>query len=120
MRWISLIVLSFLLFSCGDPIDQESVVNKAPDKLLSKEVFTEMLMDSYMMESAIRLEVSRGATDEEMSQYFYPQLFEKYDITEEEFKENIKFYSRDPKLMQEIQTTMVNRLTIKEEELMNL
>jgi len=71
------------------------------------------------MEAAIRQEIGKGSNAEDMSRYFYPQLFEKYHITEKEFKENMKYYARSPKLMQEIQTDMVNRLAKKEEELTN-
>lgn len=121
MRLLLILLLSLTLFSCDNSIsdNQDQGVNQVPEHLLSQEEFTNMLTDSYFVEAAIRQEVGKGAKGEEMSRYFYPQLFEKYHITEQDFKDNIKYYARNPELMQQIQTDMVNRLAIKEEELTN-
>jgi len=119
MRWLLIIFLTFSLFSCENFTNKEQDVNQIPKNLLNQEEFTNMLTDSYYIESIIRQEVGKGANANEMSRYFYPQLFEKYHITEQDFKENIKYYARNPELMQQIQTDMVNRLAVKEEELTN-
>jgi heme oxygenase len=116
-----LILLVFLtgLSACSNAGMDHDDVADVPKNLLDKEEFTNMLTDSYLIEAAIRQGVGKGQKAEELSKYYYPRLFEKYHITEEDFKENIKYYASQPELMQEIQTDMVNRLSVKEEELTN-
>ena len=119
LRLLIILIISFFLFSCGSQNEDPNVSSK-PDKLLDKEEFTNMLTDSYLIEAAIRQGLGKGEDAADLSRYFYPELFKKYNITEEDFKENIRYYSSRPELMQEIQTEMVNRLSHTEEELNNI
>ncbi len=119
LRFVVILIISLFLFSCGSQNEDTNIESK-PEHLLDKEEFTNMLTDSYLIEAAIRQGLGKGENAADLSRYFYPKLFEKYNITEEDFKENIRYYSSRPELMQEIQTEMVNRLSHKEEELNNL
>lgn len=119
MRLIILLFFSLVLSSCGSSIENEDNVAAVPNNLLPKEQFVDMLTDSYMIEAAIRQGVGKGENAEELSSFFYPKLFKKYHISEQDFKENIRYYSSQPELMQEIQTEVVDRLSLKEQELTN-
>jgi heme oxygenase len=114
-----LLVLLSGLTACSNTGSDSGDVAATPKNLLDKEQFTNMLTDSYLIEAAIRQGVGKGQKAEELSKYYYPRLFEKYHISEDDFKANIKYYASQPELMQEIQTDMVNRLSLKEEELTN-
>lgn len=119
MRYIILLLLSFSLLACNRTLSTDAEVAQVPENLLSQEVFTNLYYDSQLTEAAVRIEISKGTNTKEISRYLYEQLFEKYGITEEDFKANIRYYASDPALMQEIQTEVVNRLTKKEAELTN-
>ena len=119
MRYILFILFSVALISCTQELPTDKTVEQVPEHLLSEQVFTNMYYDAQLTESAVRLEIGKGSNSKEISRYLYDQLFEKYEITEADFKENIKYYASHPKKMQEIQTEVVNRLTQKEAALTN-
>ena len=119
MRYYILIFLVFTIVSCERTLPTEETVLQIPENLLSKEVFTEMYYDAQLTEGAVRSEISKGGKSDEISRYLYEQLFEKYKISEADFKANIKYYASDPEAMQEIQTEVVNRLSLEESKLMN-
>ena len=119
MRYLILLLFSFSLMSCNQELPTDKEVSQAPKNLLTKEVFTNLYYDSQLTEAAVRNEIAKGTNTKDISTYLYRELFDKYDITEEDFKDNIRYYASDPELMQEIQTEVVNRLTKKEAELTN-
>ena len=119
MRYFLSLVLILMFFSCERALPTDDSVVKTPSHLLSVEQFTDMYYDAQLTEGAVRLEVGKGAKSKEISAYLYQQLFDKYGISEEDFEANIKYYASDPELMQEIQTEVVNRLTLEESRLTN-
>ena len=120
MRYSLIIIFTFFLFSCNN---QESTTDKGlyqkPDHLLSRKEFTNIFEEVYLVDGAVRIEMSKGVNSTDISRYLYDELFKKYEITYEVYLENLDYYALDPLVMQEIQTEVVNRLTKKESTLTN-
>jgi len=114
MRYILFIIFSVALFSCTQELPTDKDVVQVPEHLLSEEEFTNMYYEAQLTEAAVRIEIGKGANSKEISRYLYDQLFAKYEISETDFEANIKYYASHPKKMQEIQTEVVNRLTLEE------
>ena len=119
MRYLLSLVLILMLFSCERALPKDESVIKIPNHLLSEEVFTELYYDAQLTEGAVRIEIGKGVKSKEISAYLYQQLFDKYGITKDDFEANIRYYASDPEVMQEIQTEVVNRLTLEESKLTN-
>jgi len=119
MRYFIISILALLMMSCQSQLPTDDTTAQTPKHLLSEEVFTNLYYDAQLTEAAVRIEIGKGAKSKEISRYLYDQLFQRYGISESDFKENLRYYASDPSKMQEIQTEVVNRLTKKEAELMN-
>ncbi len=108
-----LMLLLGLTFACSH--HQEVKIQK-PDPFLEQDVFTNIMVDIRLIESAIRQKVSTGSNDKELSKWYYDDLFAKYKINAQQLEANIMYYAQNPEEMAIINERVVERLTTLESE----
>lgn len=113
-RLIIIIAMACSLAACG--------FFRAPgkdkcDKLLSREMMTNILTDIYLLESYIRehQQIDRSLIDS--SDYYYYRLLKQYDVELITFEAALDCYLLDRQEMDAIHEEMLNRLSIKESEI---
>ena len=89
---------------------------KAPEGLIPKTEFIDIMVDVRMVETSIRQKISKGNNAIKSTDYYYSYVFKKHNITPEQFNKSLKYYSSEVKEMQDINVQVVERLTQMESE----
>ena len=108
MKKLLMLFFGMLLFSCAG--SQEDALVK-PENLIEKEKMIEVLADFRLVEGTVRQMAGYGKDTKELAKYYYDKVFEKHQITLEQFQQNMEYYSQQPEVMYEISSEVVNRLT---------
>lgn len=102
-----LLFLILLLVSCN----KKTANNQPPADIISKEKFILVMTDCRLAESAIALSMSKGENKDKVTQYFYSSVWKKHKITHRDFDASIQYYSKNPKMMDEIFQKVVTNLS---------
>jgi hypothetical protein len=108
-KLIFLFVVVLASCSAGDAVE-ETVISK-PDHFIEQEDMIRIMTDFRLTEATIRQMAGYGEDTRIISKFYYDNMFAKYEITPEIYKENLDYYANDPKLMHEMSAEVVNRLT---------
>lgn len=65
-----------------------------PDDLISRSTLTEIIAESYVIESTIHL-APDSLNKRDLAQQYYKELFDKYHITRQQFESSINYYIAD-------------------------
>ena len=118
MKRFFFIVFVLLLFSaCGNKSK-----TFAPDRLLTEQEMIDLMTDVQIIEADINYQKTQEREHKDsipskpidpvkLSRLYYEQLFEHYGITDSIFKQNIKYYSERPDVLEKIMDSVVQRLT---------
>ena len=119
MKRFSLIILLFVLVTaCGGHKDKGFI----PDRLLTEQEMIDLMTDVQIIEGDITYQKTRERELRDsikiepkdfvkLSEEYYGQLFEHYGITDSIFKQNIRYYTEQPALLEKIMDSVVQRLT---------
>lgn len=105
--YIILVSLTLGLFSCSGGDKTLDV----PDGILEREKFKAVLIDFQLAEAAISEERGKRDEVEYKTNLYYHHMFKKHDITREEFKKNIKYYTKYPGEFTAIYEEVINELS---------
>ncbi len=101
-----LVVLLFFVYSCSTaPKDYSS------NKIIPKDKMIKILVDFYLAEASILSQMQEGNYARDYAQYYYENLFKKYQINREEFLNSLKYYSFDIKQFSQIINATLLELT---------
>ena len=108
----SLPSLSFFIFSllilfvsCTDK------TNSVPSKIISKDKMVDVLVDIHLAEAAAD---NHGLTKPEINVMMaarYDSIFQKHEITFEQFRTSYDYYMNHPDVFSDIYSEVVNKLT---------
>jgi len=107
-HFLSLIIL-LLIFTYG--CDKNPSQSKAPENLISIDTMVEILVDFHLIEAAIKIDQKRKVNMTEYTKYYYNYLFEKHQITKEDFKESLAYYQNNPSLFEEMYADVITQLS---------
>jgi hypothetical protein len=117
MKKVVVLVLLFVLAAaCGR---KDSFI---PDRLLTEQEMVDIMADVQIIEADINHQKTqeRDANDSiktepkdfvRISEEYYRQLFEHYQITDSIFTQNIRYYTERPAVLERIMDSVVQRLT---------
>ena len=117
MKKVVVLVLLFVLAAaCGR---KDSFI---PDRLLTEQEMVDIMADVQIIEADINHQKTqeRDANDSiktepkdfvRISEEYYRQLFEHYQITDSIFTQNIRYYTERPAVLERIMDSIVQRLT---------
>lgn len=100
----------FLLIIFGS-CSKKSANNQMPADIIPKAKFIKVMTDCRLAESAITLAMSKGEDRDKVTQYFYKSVWNKHKITVRDFDASIEYYSKNPKVMDEIFQKVVTNLS---------
>src|SRR6476646_7295037 len=104
---LSLVLFSILtlLVSCG------SKTNSVPSRIIPKDKMVDVLVDIHLAEAASD---NHGLTKPEINLMMasrYDTIFQKHEITFEQFKSSYDYYMNHPDEFSDIYSEVVNKLT---------
>ena len=117
MKKVVVLVLLFVFAAaCGR---KDSFI---PDRLLTEQEMVDIMADVQIIEADINHQKTqeRDANDSiktepkdfvRISEEYYRQLFEHYQITDSIFTQNIRYYTERPAVLERIMDSVVQRLT---------
>ena len=118
MKRLLIISLLFVLVAACGHKDKGFM----PDRLLNEQEMIDLMTDVQIIEADINYQKSQEREHKDsipakpvdyvkLSKLYYDQLFEHYGITDSIFKQNIKYYSERPDVLEKIMDSVVQRLT---------
>jgi hypothetical protein len=109
MKKLLTILLFSLLFSCTK---QETSI---PEDVLPKDKMAEVLTDFQLAETVVRLQLNYKDSITESS--LFDKVFEKHQISKEQFDKSFTFYTKHPTILKEIYDECIVNFTEKQAEL---
>jgi hypothetical protein len=109
IKWLFLPVL-LLMFSCQDG---NNLLNTRPSGVLSKEKMTDLFVEINLAESSLRVGTPphNQTADSIYQKSQLLKVFEKYEVTPEDFTKSLTYYSEHVLELNEIYLEVINRLT---------
>ena len=114
MKRFLFITLLFVLVSACAHKDKGFM----PERLFSEQEMIDIMTDVQIIEADINYRKTQDREADnafkdyrQLTQSYYDQLFEHYGITDSIFKQNIRYYTEQPVLLEKIMDSVVQRLT---------
>jgi len=99
-------ILLWLLFACAEP--KENI----RQDILSENEFVVVLKDIHLAEANFELQKNKGMDKAKNKlSNSYTSICQKYNISEEKFKESLNFYAQNPEILEKIYTDVLEQLT---------
>lgn len=111
--WIAIVIL---FMSCDGKPDIYAVPEEPAD-LLSQEKFTQVLMEMQLLEATLKLKLIRKNDIQERIPGYFEEVFEKFEVTEEQFRSSLAFYNGQPLKTTEIYDSIEQRLVRMKESI---
>ena len=99
------IVLFFM--SCGGD------KNEVPDGVIAKDEMIELLVEIELTQALVKLNSFEEAIDE---QQLYDEVFTSFNTSQDDFNNSMEFYCKDPKLLMDMYSKVIEKLTQKQSE----
>lgn len=112
MKKLVYLVLVFFVYACG--FNESSSENQLLDGVLPIEDFTDLMTDVQLLEGHLNTNRVNQVFVMDSSKNYYKEIFNRYNITEEEYKLNLKYYTARPKVLEEVYKKIEERLVIQE------
>jgi hypothetical protein len=97
-----------LVSSCNNEQEEQ----KIPEGVMNKEKFTEVFTDIQLLEASMRQRFIRDEDPKLLYPIYYKQVFEKHEISEEEFKESLDYWSGQDHEMTGIYDSVIENLSL--------
>jgi hypothetical protein len=68
-----------------------------PDKLINRVTLVNILAESYLIESTLQMVPKDSINKEDLARLYYKDLFDRYQITNEQFESSIAYYISEEK-----------------------
>jgi uncharacterized protein DUF4296 len=108
------IIVLFIATAC---VKEQNKKDYVPENVLSPEKMELVLVDVQMVEGSLLYKRSKGKVNNELSDYYYNHIFEKYGISKSTFDESLDFYKNHIPMFDEIYKNVLKDLEKKKTEL---
>lgn len=109
-----LFILILLLSSCYNTHDGNKIPE--PDNLIGKDKLVLVIADMEIAESTIREKQNLGQEIDGLQERFYLAIFQKHEITKEQFENSMAYYKQDLDELNDIYEEVITRLSMMESE----
>ena len=113
MKHSYIIILTVLLSSCG------MFEKEQDDNIIPKDKMVEIIVDAQFVESALKVHKRKREDMVAYTDHYYNYIFEKHNITKEEFEESLEYYSENIAELDRIYADVINILSRKLSETKN-
>ena len=106
MKWKAIIgiLVALSVLSCHRQDDN------MPEVLLSESQMIDIMTDVQIIEADLNSRRNKGENIDTLPASFYNQLFEHYGITDSIFNQSMRYYTYNPKALEDIMDSVTNRL----------
>lgn len=108
-RLVTLLIIALLAWSCEE-------AETRPEHILDEEVMVAVLTDVQLLES-VKMTQSGKSRLPLQSTDAYGGIFSKHDVSEEEFKESMSYYSHYPEQLEVIYDRIIVALSERQAEM---
>lgn len=91
MKRILYILFAIVLVCCSSCKSKKQVLEK-PEGLINRSTMVKIIADSYIIESTVHLNSDPTINKGELAKIYYKELFQRYNITREQFVSSINYY----------------------------
>lgn len=109
MRTARVLLMAVLLAACGRQ-------DAAPEGLLSREKFTQVLTEAELIEARLNHEMVLEQRLDSPVKRYYAEMFAEQGVTEEEFRRTFDHYTQRPEELRAIWEDVLTELTRRKEE----
>jgi len=111
IKYITFLTLLFSFVSC------EEKQKEIPSNVISQEKLVEVITEIELAQALIKLKFANQDTIN--SQQLFEEVYNNFEITEENYNKSLSYYSQDPKLLEEMYVKVINNLSIRQTEFQN-
>ena len=111
-----LILVSILIFMGGCYPTHEEKNALPPDDLIEVEKMVNIIAEVEIAESALRQKQNYGHEVNRVKEEFYTAIFNKYEVTKDQFDRSLAYYKKDLETIDAIYEQVINRLSVIESE----
>lgn len=83
-----------------------------PDYLIERDVMVDLITEVELTQALIKVKFT--TTDTINSLELYKEVFEQFEVSEEQFNKSLMFYCKDPKTAEKLYVEAIERLSEKE------
>ena len=91
MKRLLYILTAIALVCCTSCKSKKQVLDK-PEGLINRSTMVKIIADSYIIESTVHLNSDPTINKGELAKIYYKELFQRYNITREQFVSSINYY----------------------------
>jgi len=96
MKNLVLLLVVFLLFSCGSRDKSAEKVRISQDSIISKDLLVLLLADIHLVDAALLLNRNKGIKPDHDINFYYNGVFQKYRISKRRFEQNLDYWKQNP------------------------
>ncbi len=108
-RFSLIIVLSVVLFGCQSTINRKGIIREP--------VFINLLADIHLADGIIAVKGYRIVADSAQIADIYNAVFEKYEVTQHNFKTTLDYYAQNSLKYDKMYDKVLERLSVMESQL---
>ncbi len=112
MKQLIYIIFVLFFFACGS--ESKTETTEVEEGILPVEVFTDLMTDVQLLEGHLNTNRVNQVFIMDSAKNYYKEVFNRYHITEEEYKSNLKYYTARPKMLEEVYKKIEEKLVIQE------
>ncbi|OYT10885.1 MAG: hypothetical protein B6I18_06740 [Bacteroidetes bacterium 4572_112] len=107
----------FVLISLSSCSEYDPQHKEVPENLIDKSEFTNIMLDIRLAEVIIRQDVTKnnGNNTDSITNYYYSFVFDKHNISQEQFQVNLDYYTSNPSELDDINKAVVDSLNLLKE-----
>ena len=106
-----------MLFACAPSSEDHS--RKIPSNIIQPDAMAAIIVDIQIAEAVLRENKRTGAHSDDQTVNYLTEVFEKHDITREQFNESKRFYEKNIDLYEKVYEKVITQLTQRQTELTN-
>lgn len=112
---MAFVLLAALMLLAG--CDSKKHVMEKPDNLINRITLVNILADSYLIESTLQIIPNDTITKDELARQYYKDLFDRYQITNEQFESSVAYYISEEKSAEKLLNDAAALIVSKKSEL---
>ena len=113
-----ILIYFFLLLTILTGCKSKKHVMEKPDHLINRITLVNILAESYIIESYLQMAPYDSIGKDELARQYYKDLFQRYNITNEQFESSIAYYVSEEKSAEKLLNDASALIVSKKSEMM--
>lgn len=97
--------------------NSKKLVMEKPDHLINRITLVNILAESYLIESTLQMAPSDSISKSDLARFYYKDLFDRYQITNEQFESSVAYYISEEKSAEKLLNDAAALIVSKKSEL---